>query len=246
MIYCFDIDGTICTLMENSQYEKAVPYKDVIDRLNSLYDSGNTIKIMTARGCSSGIDHTELTKRQLDDWGVKHHELIMHKKPNADLFIDDKGISVDRWMAGYSNLPGFKNTRGILAGSFDIIHNGYIDMFKVAKKFCTHLTVALHEDPTLENPSKPTVIQSLKDRKEILESIRYVDSVVSYKTEKSFETLLRSGEFDVRFLGDDYYGKEYTAKDLDLKIVWVSRTHGKSTTSLKSKIAKSMSAYNEN
>ena len=31
----------------------------------------------------------ELTKQQLDDWGVKYHELIMGK-PHADYFIDDK------------------------------------------------------------------------------------------------------------------------------------------------------------
>ena len=31
----------------------------------------------------------DLTKQQLDDWGVKYHELIMGK-PHADFFIDDK------------------------------------------------------------------------------------------------------------------------------------------------------------
>ena len=31
----------------------------------------------------------DLTKQQLDDWGVKYHELIMGK-PHADYFIDDK------------------------------------------------------------------------------------------------------------------------------------------------------------
>ena len=33
----------------------------------------------------------DLTKQQLDDWGVKYHELIMGK-PHADYFIDDKGV----------------------------------------------------------------------------------------------------------------------------------------------------------
>jgi hypothetical protein len=33
----------------------------------------------------------ELTKQQLEEWGVKYNELIMGK-PHADLFIDDKGI----------------------------------------------------------------------------------------------------------------------------------------------------------
>jgi hypothetical protein len=34
----------------------------------------------------------ELTKQQLKDWGVKYNELIFGK-PDADIFVDDKGIS---------------------------------------------------------------------------------------------------------------------------------------------------------
>ena len=36
----------------------------------------------------------DLTKQQLEEWGVKYNELIMGK-PHADLFIDDKGINCD-------------------------------------------------------------------------------------------------------------------------------------------------------
>ena len=46
---------------------------------------------MTARGRGSGKDWTELTKEQLEKWGVHYHELEpMFHKPTADLFIDDK------------------------------------------------------------------------------------------------------------------------------------------------------------
>ena len=33
----------------------------------------------------------ELTRQQLEEWGVKYNELIMGK-PHADYFIDDKGV----------------------------------------------------------------------------------------------------------------------------------------------------------
>ena len=92
MIYVVDIDGTICT-NTNGDYEKAVPYNDMIKKINHLYDLGNMIKMMTARGSTTGIDWTELTKKQLELWGVKHHELIMNKKPSADVYIDDKAIN---------------------------------------------------------------------------------------------------------------------------------------------------------
>ena len=95
MIYCFDIDGTICTLRKRSDYNNAKPFPKMIKKINYLYDEGHTIKLFTARGCNSGIDHTDLTTNQLDKWGLKYHELIMNKKPHYDLLIDDKAINVE-------------------------------------------------------------------------------------------------------------------------------------------------------
>ena len=91
-IYVFDIDGTICT-NTNGDYEKALPFQEIVDKINELYKSGNTIKMMTARGSTTGIDWTDLTARQLELWDVKYHELIMNKKPHADVFVDDKAIN---------------------------------------------------------------------------------------------------------------------------------------------------------
>lgn len=240
MIYCFDIDGTICTPTAKGQYEKAKPYPDIVKRINALYDSGNIIKFMTGRGCVSGVDYTELTEKQLKEWGLKYHELIMNKKPHADLFIDDRGINVEDWMKGYGDFFGNNRLRGIVAGSFDIMHRGYIEMFREAKMNCSHLTVALHDDPTTERPNKLKPVQSLEDRKVILESIGYIDQVITYKEEKEFEALLNSGEFDVRFLGKDYFNGGYSGVDADIKIIWINRNHNLSTTKLKEEITKSV------
>ena len=38
----------------------------------------------------------QITKNQLDIWGVKHHQLFLGK-PKADLYIDDKGINDKRF-----------------------------------------------------------------------------------------------------------------------------------------------------
>ena len=247
MIYCFDIDGTICSQTYEGQYEKARPYEEVIKRINSLYDSGNTIKIMTGRGCVSGIDYTALTQQQLDEWGVKYHELIMGQKPHADLFIDDRGINIENWMNGYSHFSGYSNTRGIIAGAFDIIHRGYIEMFKEAKMNCSHLTIALHENPNKDRVHKLIPVQSITDRKMILESIRYVDDVIVYQEEKDFENMLMSGDFDIRFLGEDYANGGYTAPEANIKIYWINRSHGISTTLVKHNIFTTVQSryYNE-
>ena len=95
MIYVFDIDGTLCELVKDAQYQEARPLIKRINIVNKLYDEGNYIKLYTARGSTTGIDWTEVTKNQLEDWSLKYHELIMNCKPHGDLFVDDKAINAD-------------------------------------------------------------------------------------------------------------------------------------------------------
>ena len=94
MIYVVDIDGTIsnCPI---GQYEKSEPMMDRIEKLNKLYDEGNEIVYMTARGLKSGrgeLHYRPITEQQLKEWGCKYHELSF-KTHDADIFIDDKCIN---------------------------------------------------------------------------------------------------------------------------------------------------------
>lgn len=89
MIYCFDIDGTICS-NTNGRYKEAKPYFDRIKKINSLYEKGHTIYFQTARGSTTGQFWNTFTMTQLKRWGVKFHKLCF-EKPHADFYIDDKG-----------------------------------------------------------------------------------------------------------------------------------------------------------
>ena len=66
----------------------------MIDIVNKLYHLGNEIVLFTARGYVTGIDWQEVTRLQMQDWGVKYHELLMGK-PNADYYVDDKMLGID-------------------------------------------------------------------------------------------------------------------------------------------------------
>ena len=90
MIYYVDIDGTIC---QNTQgkYDQAKPDYDRIAAINKLYDSGHTIVYWTARGSNTGIDWTDLTAKQIKQWGAKCHDIKMWK-PHFDYYICDKSI----------------------------------------------------------------------------------------------------------------------------------------------------------
>ena len=99
MIYCFDLDGTICdTPLRKSDnkpgYLESTPFPFMVEQINKLYDDGNTIVYWSARGSRKQIDWTELTTKQLNEWGVKYHELRVDK-PFYDLFIEDKSLRIE-------------------------------------------------------------------------------------------------------------------------------------------------------
>lgn len=95
--FCIDIDGTICTQVYDGNYDNASPFPDIVKTINCLYDRGNIIIFHTARGSVSGRDLAAFTEKQLHEWGVKYHKLVMNK-PHADYFIDDKGIKPEKFI----------------------------------------------------------------------------------------------------------------------------------------------------
>ena len=93
-IYCIDIDGTICS--KEDDFANAKPHKEIIDKINKLYDEGHKIIMFTARNERTKPDYKEITRQQLSNWGVKYHEL-MFGKPYADYYIDDKAVHINDW-----------------------------------------------------------------------------------------------------------------------------------------------------
>jgi glycerol-3-phosphate cytidylyltransferase len=122
---------------------------------------------------------------------------------------------------------------GITAGSFDILHPGYIKMFNKTKDHCDFLIVALHKDPSINNEAKLKPILSIEERMEALYALRTVHKVITYESEEELYELLVKEKPDVRFIGDDYYHKEFTGMSLNIPIVYVDRSHDWSTTRLK-------------
>lgn len=134
--------------------------------------------------------------------------------------------------------------KGVIAGNFDVMHPGYISMFKKMASKCDCVVVLLHTDPSIERPEKLKPILSSDERKEMLLSLKYVDDVIRYTYEEQLYDLLKMGEFDVRFLGDDYLNKPFTGDDLNIPLHFLNRDHGWSTTKFKQLIAKSYEESN--
>ncbi len=92
------MDGVICN-NTYGDYDNAKPYKDVISKINSIYEDGNYVLIYTSRymGKLNGdttkvVDFGyEKTKKQLDMWGLKYNKIQLGK-PEYDVIIDDKSL----------------------------------------------------------------------------------------------------------------------------------------------------------
>jgi hypothetical protein len=100
MIIYVDIDETICFYEEEialdgkKEYSTAIPCQENIDKINKLWDEGDTIIYWTARGSRSGIDWTEFTRNQLESWGCKFDD-VKCNKPYYDKFVEDRSIRIE-------------------------------------------------------------------------------------------------------------------------------------------------------
>ncbi len=99
MIYCFDLDNTLCKTNSN-KYEDSIPMPERIKKVNDLYDKGHTIIIETARGSVSGKSWFYFTLNQLKTWGLKFHNIRTNVKFYADFYIDDKAVNDKEFFNG--------------------------------------------------------------------------------------------------------------------------------------------------
>ena len=125
---------------------------------------------------------------------------------------------------------------GITFGSFDLCHYGHALMFEECKQYCDYLIVGVQSDPSIDRPEKNSPIQSHKERLGIVSSIKFVDEVKPYDTESDVIKVLKEVNPDIRILGADHQGTEFTGHELPIKCIFNSRDHGYSTSELRKRI----------
>jgi glycerol-3-phosphate cytidylyltransferase len=130
---------------------------------------------------------------------------------------------------------------GITFSTFDLLHAGHIAMLSEAKRHCDYLIAALQTDPTIDRPNtKNNPVQSIVERQIQLQAVRYVDEIVVYQTEKDLEDILLTLPINVRILGVEYQGKDFTGKDICIKrgieLVYNGRDHSFSSSNLRKRV----------
>ena len=130
-----------------------------------------------------------------------------------------------------------KKTIGFTAGNFDLLHPGYIYTFEEAKRHCDYFMVFLQRDPSETRFTKYKPVIPLYERYKTLMSIKYVDEVVTYQTEEDLIQLMGFYKPDIRILGDEYKGKQFTGCYLQMEYHYNKRTHGYSSTELRERVS---------
>lgn len=129
---------------------------------------------------------------------------------------------------------------GITFGAFDLCHAGHNLMFSECRQNCDYLIVGLQADPSIERENKNKPIQSMFERYVQLNSCKHIDEIIPYIYEYEIEQILRSVKPNIRFIGADYVGKDFTSKeyclDNNVEIYFNNRNHGFSTSELRKRI----------
>lgn len=117
----------------------------------------------------------------------------------------------------------------------DLLHPGHIIAIEEAKKHCDYLIIGLLCNPSFKG--KPEPVQSAYERYMQLRAVKWVDEIVPYDADKpDIDILLRSLQFDVYFLGEDYKESSFPGKDIILargiELHYLPRRHLLSTTYL--------------
>ncbi len=125
---------------------------------------------------------------------------------------------------------------GFTCSTFDLLHPGHIIMLQDCKNVCDHLIIGLQKDPSLDRPNKNKPVQTLEERQIMISAVKYVDEVRLYGTESDLMQMLLDINPDIRIIGSDWKGKEFTGMDLDINIHWHQRDHDWSTSGFRRRI----------
>jgi len=117
-------------------------------------------------------------------------------------------------------------------GTFDLLHYGHLEILKRASLLGNKLIVGVSTDKFNEIKGK-TCVLPYKKRKELLESLDYVDKVIPENNWDQKVTDIQNNNIDIFVMGDDWEGKFEELK-VFCEVIYFPRTKGISSTKLKS------------
>lgn len=124
--------------------------------------------------------------------------------------------------------------RVITYGTYDLLHYGHIELLRRAREMGDYLIVALSSDEFNRIKNKKSYY-NYEQRKMMLESIRYVDLVISEEGWGQKEKDVERYDIDTFVMGHDWEGEFDFLKD-KCEVIYLRRTEGISTTKVKKEL----------
>lgn len=119
----------------------------------------------------------------------------------------------------------------ITYGTFDLFHKGHVNLLRRVSELGDHLTVAVSTDEFNKEKGK-TCLHPYDDRVAVIESICYVDKVISEGSWEQKVTDVQKYDIDIFAIGDDWANKFDFLREY-CEVVYLPRTPDISTTMIK-------------
>ena len=122
-------------------------------------------------------------------------------------------------------------------GTFDILHPGHIELFKVARALGDKVIVATDTDEKIKSDKgdhKP--VNDLCYRVAMLEAIKYIDVVHTFGSRQQLEDLIQLYEPDILLLGDDWRDGDVVGWEHAMETRFLPRVGGYSSSKTINKI----------
>jgi len=132
-------------------------------------------------------------------------------------------------------------------GTFDLFHDGHVNLLKRCKLLADKVVVSLNSDDFIFNYKKSYPIMNYEQRKTILESCIYVDLVIPNINGANSKTSILEINPDIIAIGSDWAYKDYYKQmgfdqqwldDHDIMLLYIPYTNTISSTKIKDKINK--------
>mgnify|MGYP001189934913 FL=1 len=131
-------------------------------------------------------------------------------------------------------------------GTFDILHPGHMQLFKVARSLGDRVIVATDSDEKIktDKPNTGKPINNLPFRLTMLESCKYIDTVLWFNTMQELSDLIQLYRPDILLLGDDWRNGVVIGAEFAKEVRFFPRIPWYSSTKVIEKIKKTVDEKN--
>jgi D-beta-D-heptose 7-phosphate kinase/D-beta-D-heptose 1-phosphate adenosyltransferase len=117
-------------------------------------------------------------------------------------------------------------------GTFDVLHIGHIKLLEFASQF-GEIRVGIDTDERVKQfKGELRPVNNINDRIDFMNSIKYVNSSVSFSTDEELCDRIKEWNADIIIVGNDYKNKKVIGSHLVKEVIFFDKIDGYSSTKI--------------